>query len=406
MNIRGLHSGLRDRHHNEKSIARFLFPIMILFFAHCFSVFCAEPVTPCAEPITPCTESVTPIIPEWHPQHAQWTLCLQDMRTHWAKPDRPVVTVHDLDSNHPDFPMVVQTLQQLHFLPKALDAHGSGVDVLAVQNALKTLQNMAGLPITGVLDRETVAVLNAESPVLLEKIHRVQKEWQNMGPLPKRYILCNIPAFTLDVMDQGISVLHSRVMVGKIESKTPEFSGFIYSIVFNPTWVLPRSQYKVYGPLVGTEGYYWNHGKLLQKPGPKNHLGQVKFLTRRADAIILHSTHEPELFDHPERAYSLGCIRVQQFQDLAAKILSFDGVSLSVSSILQKKIKKDVTLKHPVPVYTVYHRLWMHNGVIQYFSDIYDHDGVEKTTNVGKNSRPVVSLFQKPNIKNQKKQIH
>ena len=304
--------------------------------------------------------------------------------------------------------ILVQTLQQLHFLPNdsQLAVDGSVVDVLAVQNAVKALQGVMNLPVTGVLDQKTVDALNAENRILLEKIDHVQKEWQKMGPLPKRYILCNIPAFTLDVMDHGASVLHSLVMVGKVESKTPEFSGFIYSIIFNPTWVLPRSQYKIYGPLVGTEGYYWSHGKLLQKPGPKNHLGQVKFLTRRADAIILHSTHEPELFADPQRAHSLGCIRIESFQDLAEKILSCDGVKLSVPSLLEKKIQKEVTLKHPFPVYAVYHRLWVQNGVIQYFSDVYDHDLVKKTGDLVQNHASPVSLFQKGRIKNQKKQIH
>lgn len=333
---------------------------------------------------------------------------MQDMRTYWANTQRPVIAVHDLDPKHPDFTILVQTLQQLHFLPKDPQpvVHESIVDVLAVQNALKTLQGLMKLPVTGVLDEQTVDALNTENLILMEKIDHVQKEWQKMGSLPKHYILCNIPAFTLDVMEHGVSVLHSRVMVGKVESKTPEFSGFIYSIVFNPTWVLPRSQYKTYAPLVGREGYYWHQGKLLQKPGPKNHLGQVKFLTRRPDAIILHSTHEPELFADPDRAYSLGCIRVQSFQDLAEQILSRDGANGSISIILDKKIQKNVTLKHPFPIYAVYRRLWIQNGVIQYFSDVYGHDLVKKIRDFGPNHTPAVSLFQKPRIKNQKKQIH
>jgi murein L,D-transpeptidase YcbB/YkuD len=391
--IRDLHAGPYT-HHNGKSITQFLFPIISGFFVCCFLACHAK--------------TLTPFTPELHPQCAQWTLCLQDMRTYWANTQRPVITVHDLDPNHPDFTILVQTLQQLHFLPKDPEPviHGSVVDILAVQNALKTLQGLMKLPVTGVLDEKTVDALNTENPILMEKIDHVQKEWQKMGPLPKHYILCNIPAFTLDVMDHGVSVLHSRVMVGKVESKTPEFSGFIYSIVFNPTWVLPHSQYKIYGPLVGTDGYYWHQGKLLQKPGPKNHLGQVKFLTRRPDAIILHSTHEPELFADPDRAYSIGCIRVQSFQDLAEQILSRDGVNGSISIILDKKIQKNVTLKHPFPVYAVYRRLWIQNGVIQYFSDVYGHDLVKKIRDFGPNHSPTVSLFQKPRIKNQKKQIH
>ncbi len=300
------------------------------------------------------------------------------MTTHWSNMHRPVIAVHDLDPKHHDFTILVRTLQHLHFLPKYSDDDAPVIDVLAVENALKTLQGVLSLPITGVLDQKTVDALNGKNPALVEKIAITQKEWQKMGPLPKRYIMCNIPAFTMDVMDQGVSVLHSRVMVGNPETRTPVFSGCIYSIFFNPTWILPRSQYKTYRPLVGKDGFYRNNGMLCQKPGPKNHLGQVKFLTRRPDAIILHSTHEPELFAHSERAYSLGCIRVQNFQDLAEKILSCDGVNLSIPSLLEKKIQKEVTLKHPFPVYAVYHRLWVQNGVIQYFSDVYGHDFVEK----------------------------
>ena len=145
-------------------------------------------------------------------QYAQWESCIQDLRVHWGKKDRPIISENDLSLQHDHFAFLVQALKDMHFLIKDQDAN-----VLTVQCALKTLQAITGLPVTGLLDPVTVDVLNGKNQILIEKIQKTQKEWQKIGPLPERYILCNIPSFTLDVFDKGVSVLHSRVMGGTVD---------------------------------------------------------------------------------------------------------------------------------------------------------------------------------------------
>ena len=334
----------------------------------------------------------------YHPQYTLWESYIQDIKAHWKKNKQPIIPVDAFNANHSQFLVVVQALRNLHFLPPQKEA-----DDPAVQQALKTLQSVVGLPATGQLNQETADVLNGKNPRLIHTMEHTQKEWKTLGPLPQRYILCNIPAFTLDLMDQGKSIVHSRIMVGKLDSRTPIFSGFIYSIVFNPTWILPPSQYKTYMPYVGQEGYYVKNGRLMQKPGPKNHLGQVKFLTGRSDMILLHSTHEPELFAHPVRAYSLGCLRVEQYQDLAEKILSVEKSTLSIPNILENKIQKTVVLKQPVPVLAVYCRLWIKNNRIQFFPDIYGHHSGGKTGASWNRSHGFGVAFSNTKKKNSKK---
>jgi hypothetical protein len=124
-------------------------------------------------------------------------------------------------------------------------------------------------------------------------------------------------------------------------------------------------------PFVNRDGFYVEKGCLFQHPGPKNHLGQVKFLTRRSDAIILHSTHEPELFSNDVRALSLGCVRVQDFAGLAKSILTACGIKTDVAFVLRSKLTKEVILKAPFSVYVVYQTVWVRKGVICVYPDIY-----------------------------------
>jgi murein L,D-transpeptidase YcbB/YkuD len=180
-------------------------------------------------------------------------------------------------------------------------------------------------------------------------------------------------------MAHGKNILTSRVMVGKVDSRTPTFSGFIYSIVLNPTWIVPASLYKKFQPLVGKDGFYMKNGQLFQSAGPKNHLGQIKFLTQRSDAIILHSTHEPELFASAMRAYSFGCVRVQSFAPLAQQILSIENISMNIDTFLEHKKMKKIHLPKPFPIYVVYHTIWVDRGIIHVFPDIYGKNTVGRT---------------------------
>ena len=60
---------------------------------------------------------------------------------------------------------------------------------------------------------------------------------------------------------------------------------------------------------------------LVQRPGPYNAMGQVKFMFPNRHAIYLHDTPSRELLSRNQRAFSAGCIRVKDPLELARVLL-------------------------------------------------------------------------------------
>lgn len=164
----------------------------------------------------------------------------------------------------------------------------------------------------------------------------------------KKIIIVNIPSYTLYAinLETGKVDIESKVIVGsKVKSsKTPIFSTNIKSITFNPTWTPPVSVLRrsVYPTLGKKGGYADKHGLVVEKngyliplgssgvtlndikgsriyqpPGKSNSLGRLRFNADNNMNIYLHDTNQRYLFDKDDRAFSLGCVRVQQWDNLA-----------------------------------------------------------------------------------------
>ena len=71
----------------------------------------------------------------------------------------------------------------------------------------------------------------------------------------------------------------------------------------------------------------WNNADALrglvfrQKPGDANALGHVKFLFPNPDNVYLHDTPADALCARPGRAFSHGCVRVEEPERLAKYVL-------------------------------------------------------------------------------------
>lgn len=351
--VKGIHKNLLKESF-PCNITRFLAGF-IFFVAPCFPLLHGAP-SPHAKIVTK----------DLHPQYHHIQSCLRDIQEHRAAGRDLVITASSLDTENLDLCPLVILFKKWHLLPKKTP---SSLDW--VKSALKTFQNFHALPETGLLDPQTLLALRGDAQPMIQALQRAANQWSLLGSMPHHYALVNIPAFYLYLMDRGRLALSSRVMVGKLDSRTPTFAGFIYSLVFNPQWIVPKTRYKDFMSQVGRDGFYVKNGCLFQKPGPKNHLGQVKFLTRRSDAIILHSTHEPELFSQKVRTFSLGCVRVENFADLARHVLEISGKKVPISHILKEKTNQAFALKDPFPLYVIYQRLWIKDGVVVQYSDVY-----------------------------------
>lgn len=155
-----------------------------------------------------------------------------------------------------------------------------------------------------------------------ERVKQIELNLERLLDLPEnlgdRYIMVNVPAFTLLAIENNKISFSCRVVAGKESDKTALFKGKMKYIVFGPYWNIPESIMKKEilpeikkNPNYLTENHMeWHEEKIRQKPGPWNALGKVKFIFPNKYNIYMHDTPAKTLFNEVSRAFSHGCIRV------------------------------------------------------------------------------------------------
>lgn len=233
--------------------------------------------------------------------------------------------------------------------------------------------------------------------------------------LGEKHILVNQPAYEVYIYKKNKIVDQRRVIIGKTEHASPQFSDKMTYVEFNPQWNVPQSiAVNEYVPkllknpnYLKTRGYTlfenWNQGareldgrkvkwskidredpkkfpyRIVQGEGPKNALGQVKFLFPNDHAIYLHDTPAKKLFNSKNRAFSHGCIRVHNPLDFARKIFELDGaISPSkIDGVVKTGDRKSVILKDPMPIHLTYFTTWVGQaGKLEVLKDVYKRDPV------------------------------
>ncbi|WP_172891462.1 murein L,D-transpeptidase [Cohaesibacter sp. ES.047] len=283
----------------------------------------------------------------------------------------------------------------------------------ALSQKVKDYQAANGLIADGIAGKATLAVLNKNPADLIPDIIANMERWRWLPrDLGKFHIMVNIPSFHVEVVNNGKKIHETRVVVGKSRHKTPIFSDEMEYVVVNPYWNVPRSiatkellpqiksdpgsffskrNYQVLASVKGrtrvVDPYKLDWEKvepgmvrLRQTPGTRNALGNVKFLFPNQHAVYLHDTPSRSLFNRDYRAFSHGCVRVQNPMDFADVILS--RTEKWGAGRLKSMIGGDekwVSLSHKVPVHIVYFTTWMaENGTLQLRSDIYGHNAKVK----------------------------
>jgi murein L,D-transpeptidase YcbB/YkuD len=205
----------------------------------------------------------------------------------------------------------------------------------------------------------------------------------DLGP---RYLIVNIPAFELNAIENGKSVLDMKVVTGKKDSPTPVIVDRMTTVVFSPYWNIPTDIVeKEILPKVEKDPSYLEKnnieaveesGRFRQRPGPGNSLGQVKFLFPNHYNVYLHDTPAQALFDRVERDFSHGCVRLDRPADLAKYVLRDqpEWTEAKINEAMQRGIEQSVPLKQPLPIYLVYFTAWEENGALQRVPDVYGVD--------------------------------
>lgn len=282
---------------------------------------------------------------------------------------------------------------------------------LALLKAVKHFQVRHGLNPDGVIGRGTVAAMNisALEKVDLLKINMERLRWIHPD-LDSNFVLVNIAGFDLRLVQKDSLTWQTRVVTGKVATATPVFKDEIEYIEFNPYWSVPFSisNGEILPILKKTPGYlrkndmellsmsgnlvasnsvdFTSFGSkmpymLRQGPGDGNALGRVKFLFPNTFSIYLHDTPSKSLFAREERAFSHGCIRVEDPMVLAEKLLADQGITRSdIDSLVNAKSNKRITLEKPVPILITYSTAFADGSTIYFFKDVYKRDEALRKT--------------------------
>jgi murein L,D-transpeptidase YcbB/YkuD len=279
---------------------------------------------------------------------------------------------------------------------------------LKLETAVKRFQKRHGLTADGSIGKETVYALNVKIEDRIEKliINMDRCRWlpRNLG---ERYVMVNLPAFELEVVQNDQVELTMTVAVGKPFRQTPVFSATMTYMVFNPYWTVPPTiLYQDMIPaqlknanylnnlnikVIGNDGTVidpaqvnWSQYKtsgfpylLRQEPGRNNALGEVKFIFPNSYNIYMHDTNHRELFSQTDRALSSGCIRLSQPIALANYLLAADKGwdQEKISKILKTDQNYTVVLKKPYQVHLQYWTAFVdEKGILNFRKDIYNRD--------------------------------
>ena len=142
--------------------------------------------------------------------------------------------------------------------------------------------------------------------------------------LGETYVMVNIPDYTLKVVHDHQEEWHTKIVAGKPQTPTPLLSAQMDNVLVNPSWHVPQSIIKSeYLPRYGRDPNIFarmglevkrNHDGTLsvtQPPGAGNALGRIKFNFENKFAVYLHDTPQKQLFAADKRAFSHGCMRVE-----------------------------------------------------------------------------------------------
>jgi L,D-transpeptidase YcbB len=279
-----------------------------------------------------------------------------------------------------------------------------------LEAAVKVFQEHHALQASGVADRATLVAMNVP---LADRIRQVEINLERWRWMPDdfgdRHFLVNIPAYLLMARENGNTVRAIRVIVGKAGHETPVFSGEMETVVFSPYWNVPDSIAEdETGPAIRSDPNYlarnqidvirrtkkgatvvdpasvnWydpvelNQLSFRQRPGVKNALGHVKFLFPNPFNVYLHDTPADGLFAPAARAFSHGCVRVEEPEALAEYVLRdrSEWTKERISSAMNAGVERYVKLDQTIPVHIVYFTAWVdEKDGLHFLPDVYGYD--------------------------------
>jgi murein L,D-transpeptidase YcbB/YkuD len=300
---------------------------------------------------------------------------------------------------------------------------------------VRRFQSRHGLAPDGILGPATIAALQVP---LARRVRQLELTLERLRWLPDfapgRLVAVNLPAYRLwawsSVAPGALAELEMRVIVGvAVKTPTPLFIGQMRYLEFNPYWNVPRTimlkemipklrrspayladnDMELYPVGSGNITQVVNEStlgaleagryRLRQRPGPKNALGEVKFILPNALDIYLHSTPERELFERTRRDLSHGCIRVEEPVALARFVLA-DAPQWTLENIgaaMAPGPTLRVDLPAVVPVLLFYATAVLDRaGKVLFVRDVYGRDPLLEEALAGRRAGAKAQIVPAP----------
>ncbi len=282
-------------------------------------------------------------------------------------------------------------------LRERLGAEGDRSDTTydrALSGAVAKFQKAHGLSPSGQLTSATVDAINGpkrdrDEDIIIANLER----WRWMPhDLGKDHVIVNIPDYTLRLIHDGKLYWQTRVVVGQPRLPTPITSAEMKYITVNPTWNVPPSIIQnEYLPAlqqdpnamerIGLKVVHNPDGtiRIYQPPGDRNALGRIRFNFPNKFLVYQHDTPDKHLFAHAKRAYSHGCMRVQDPLKYGEMLLSIvrPGEGYTQDRLHKMFGGSEVNINFPtfLPVHLTYQTAFVDDeGKLQIRDDVYGRD--------------------------------
>lgn len=278
--------------------------------------------------------------------------------------------------------------------------------------AVIKFQKENNLNADGVLGTNTLAVLNRTHKdkinQLIANMERLRWAKPNTS---RRFVIVNIPSYTLWAVENGKVALEMPVIVGSPWRRTRSFATEIKGMRFNPDWTVPPTvkRYDIWPKVQEDPEYLTNKGielydgygrnartidpksvdwdnlslkelhaiRMVQIPGDHNALGRYRVLMPNPYNMYLHDTNHPEVFEQTELAASSGCMRLKYPEKMAEFVMKGTAgwSNDDMRSTLDSMEVTDVSIDEPIPVQVTYYTAWLDDkGQVVYGHDIYGYD--------------------------------
>lgn len=313
----------------------------------------------------------------------------------------------------------VKILRQRLFISGELANEGKNKFDDELQKAVMQFQLNTGLYDDGIVESDTLAMLNISAKT---RVRQIELNLDKMRLLPMDlnhdYIFVNLPGYYLKVMHEDKPILTMDIAVGGTEHPSCVLNSKIDHLVLNPYWNIPAQiaeseiwpsilkdpnyltakhvqvlkkdgdDYKV----INVDGFNWakmsrkqfNSYRYRQSPSEQNALGKVKFMFPNTCGIYLHDSNERDLFDVYKRDFSHGCIRVSQPLNLTTYVLNSQKQwsAKKVNDMFQNDENKTVPLSKSVSLYIMYLTSFVSDDDwVQFRPDIYKFDKKANSAN-------------------------